>query len=132
MACLPTHTPGELEFVLSLTTRQRAIGQCRGPLLRIAFWPYRVFVLEHVLDSKIASDLLWDGFCDDGCKELRFELCGAHWMDLASLCQVRADQYRRVDWSAQAGQLLRDVCQAAGWDEKEILNMIVWQRERLT
>lgn len=132
MACLPTHTPGELEFVHALVARRCPVAECCGPLLRIAFWPYRVFVLEHLMDSPDASDLLWDGFMSDGAVGIHFELCGAHWMDLVAVCQLRAAQYRRSDWGGQADQLLVDVCTTAGWDPKEILNMMAWQRERLT
>lgn len=132
MTCLPSETRGELEFVQALISRDSGIGQCRGPLLRIAFRPFRVFALEHCMDSEVASDVLWDGFCGDGRDGVQFELCGAHWMDLAALCQMRALQYHRADWTAEGEQLLRDVCRTAGWDAKEILNMLVWQRERLT
>lgn len=130
MACLPTETRGELEFVHALLARD--LGQCRGPLLRIAFWPYRVFVLEQIMDSSLASDVLWDGFQEDGCLGVHFELCGAHWIDLAVLLLLRAMQYRRLDWSDEADQLLENVCASAGWDSKEISNMIAWQSERLT
>lgn len=132
MACLPTEVSDELDFIHALMRRTSSFSQCCGPLLRIAFWPYRVFVLEHVLNSQQASDMLWDGFLEDGCVGVHFELCGAHWMDLAGLCQFRARQYRRDDWSTEAEQLLRDICVTARWDPKEILNMIAWQRERLT
>lgn len=132
MVCLPTETPTELEFIQALVRRRRVINECQGPLLRIAMWPYRVFLLESILDSSIASDMLWSGHCNDGCMGVHFELCGAHWMDLVILCEVRAFQYNRRDWQAEAEQLHIDVCRAGGWDPKEMLNMIMWQRERLT
>lgn len=130
MACLPTETRGELEFVQALHDREA--GRCRGPLLRLGFWPYRIFVLEHILDSQEASDILWDGFREDGCVGVHFELCGAHWLDLATLCAVRSRQYRRKDWVGEAEILMREICQSAQWDVREMANMFAWQRQRLT
>lgn len=130
MACLPTPTHGELEFVHELVTRD--LGQCRGPLLRITFRPYRVSLLELIMNSTAASDVLWDGFQGESYHGLHFERCAAHWMDLAALCGLRAAQYRRVDWSTTADRFMENVCTTAGWDTKEIVNLIAWQGEKLT
>lgn len=130
MACLPSQTCNELEFVSALLSR--AHGQCRGPLMRFAFGPYRVFALEHIMDSAVASDVLWDGFQGEGPDGVHFELCAAHWVDLAALCELRSLQYRRVDWHETAESLMDKLCASAGWDPKEISNMIAWKSERLT
>lgn len=132
MACLPTKTSGELEFVHAMCTRTRPFAECRGPLLRVVLWPFRVFTLEHIFDLQQASDTLWDGYCEDSPAGVLFELCGAHWIDLVTLCGLRARLCKRPDWNSEARHLLDDVCAAAAWDVKEIANMFAWQRERLT
>lgn len=132
MACLPTEVRDELEFVHAMCGRSPDQGECRGPLLRLVFWPYRLFVLENILDCQSASDLLWDGFSGDRPQGVHFELCAAHWMDLVILCALQARRYRRQDWLNEAQHLLDGVCSTAGWDPKEIANMFAWQRERLT
>lgn len=141
MACTPTHDRTELDFVLSLATRTKEIGECRGPLLALALWNWRAVSLEHIFDSAAASDVLWSGMQEDlpppvpapkALGTIQFSLCAAHWIDLACLCWMRSRQYRRSDWKSEADQLLHDTCVAAGWDEKEIVNMFAWQRARLT
>lgn len=132
MTCLPTEACDELSFVRAVSARSPQVDQCAGPSLRISFWPYRVFILEHILASKEASDILWDGFREDDQHGVHFELCAGHWMDLATVCGLRARQYRRADWADQAQILLGQVCTVAGWDAKEIANMFAWQRLRLT
>lgn len=136
MACTPTHDLTELDFVLSLTTRTKEIGECRGPVLDLGLWNWRALTLEHIFDSPAASDILWAGMHEDRLRKrlgfIHFSLCAAHWVDLACLCWMRSRQYRDADFKAEADQLLRDTCEAAGWDEKEIGNMFAWQRARLT
>lgn len=146
MACTPTHDRTELDFVLSLATRTKEIGECRGPLLTLALWNWRAVSLEHIFDSAAASDVLWSGMQEQGLSStkgfgpakgfgsgiIHFSLCAAHWVDLACLCWMRSRQYQRSDWKTEADQLLHDTCVAAGWDEKEIVNMFAWQRARLT
>lgn len=132
MPCTPTETKGELEFVQALLTRSRVEGQCRGPLLRLAMWSWRVLTLEQIFDSPAASDVLWQGVHDDGIMGIHFSLCAAHWLDLACLCWMRAHTQDRADFNAEAEQLLRDVCDTAGWDAKEIVNMFAWRHARLT
>jgi hypothetical protein len=146
MVCTPTHDLTELDFVLSLTTRTKEIGECRGPLLELALWNWRALTLEHIFDSPAASDILWAGMQEQdisvtkgfrpakkfGSGIIHFSLCAAHWVDLACLCWMRSRQHRDPEFKAEADQLLRDTCEAAGWDEKEIGNMFAWQRARLT
>ncbi len=119
----------ELEFVRSLSGRA---DSCQGPLLRIAFTPWRVFTLETAFDSARAAELLWEGHHDDGCLGVHFSLCAAHWIDLCALVWMRSRQQRRKDWHAEADHLLRDICDAARWDPKEIVNMFAWQHSQLT
>lgn len=132
MACRDTETTDELSFVQALHTRNREVGECRGPLLRLGLWSWRVFSLEQIFDSQAANDVLWAGMHEDGQLGIHFSLCAAHWMDLAALCWMRAQQHRRSDWHEEANQLLSEICVTAGWDVKEIVNMFAWQQARLT
>lgn len=133
MSCTATPTKGELQFVLALHTRTKAGGECRGPLVALTLEEAQAFTFARIFDSRSASDLLWDGFIAEADRPgLTFELCGAHWLDLACLIWMRAQQLGRRDYHEEADQLLRDVCEAAGWDPKEIVNMFQWQSARLT
>lgn len=128
MSCTATPDSDELEFVRALHTRSKAEGQCRGPLLRLALLADRVFDLQHIFNSRSASELLWSGYQSDGCLGVHFILCGAHWLDLTCLVWMRGRQQDSVEYHLEADQLLRETCQAAGWDAKEIVNMFQWQR----
>lgn len=119
----------ELEFVHALADRSES---CRGPMLRLAFSPIRAYSLETAFESPKATELLWEGHHVDGNLGVHFSLCAAHWIDLCALVWMRSQQYRRRDWRSEADHLLRDVCQAAGWDPKEIVNMFAWQHSQLT
>lgn len=132
MACLATPALSELDFAHELFRRDSTLSQCAGELITMTFWAYRVFMLEQILDSSTASDLLWDGFTGDGAESVQFELCCAHWFDLAVLAEMRAAQYRRRDWAQTAERLFLSLCKLARWDAKELLNMVTWSRERLT
>jgi hypothetical protein len=132
MACQSTGALGELDFAHSLLSRDHDLNDCTGSLIMMGFWSYQVFLLEHIFESKSASDLLWAGFTGDGADCVQFELCCAHWFDLAVLVELRAAQHRRKDWADQAARLFQCLCALAGWDAKELLNMVAWTRERLT
>ena len=132
MPCTAKEAATELEFVQQLCARRPHVNECCGPLLTIAFPTTGVFVLEHILDSGAASDLLWDGFLPDRHVDVYFRLCAGHWIDLTGLCVWRAKQFARSDWHGIAENLMNEVCQAASWDAKEIANMFAWQRLRLT
>jgi hypothetical protein len=128
MGCEQGSKYSELNFVQAMARRDARKGECVGPLISLRFRPYRVFVLEHVLDSKEASDLLWDGFRDDPHEGVAFELCAAHWLELAAVVEIRASQYRREDWAFMGRTLALDLCESAQWDPKEIVNLFAWQR----
>lgn len=134
MICTATPANGELEFVLSLHTRSKAEGECRGPLATLALKEAKAFAFARIFNSRSAEDLLWGGYCaSDGQRPgMFFQLCAAHWLDLACLLWMRARQLGRTDYHQEADQLLRDVCEAVGWDPKEIVNMFQWQSARLT
>lgn len=128
MACTPSQATTELQFVQALGARDPHVGECCGPMLRIGLWGYRLLTLERIFDSQVATDILWGGMHDDGALGIHFSLCAAHWMDLASLVWMRSQQSGIADWYSEADHLLRDVCAAARWDPKEIVNMFAWQR----
>lgn len=131
MGCVGTGTITELDFIASMANR--GADQCRGPIVDLSFSAVRLDTLETAFDSDQASGLLWGGLVHrtDGAW-LTFGLCAIHWMDLASLVGVRARQYVRGDWMAEASILLNQVCEQAGWDPKEISNLLTWQRVQLT
>jgi hypothetical protein len=132
MACRQSTALSELEFVHALMGRDEELTQCKGAVIGIELWSYKVHVLEEIFDSQVASDLLWDGFTGDGGKVITFQLCCAHWFDLAVLIELRAAQHCEPAYHHVAAQLLMALCHEAGWDPKELLNMVAWSRERLT
>jgi hypothetical protein len=133
MGCSATADVSELNFVLSLNTRSRKVGECRGPVITVPLSSWRVFTLEHAFDSTVAHDVLWSGYEErSASSQMIFALCGAHWLDLSCLLWARAQQSRRGDWHSEADQLLHDVCDHAGWDVKEIINMFAWRHVKLT
>jgi hypothetical protein len=83
--------------------------------------------LEQAINSQRATDVLWDGLALASSDRVTFALCGAHWMDLSYLAGLHGRLQGRRDWSAEGSALLKDICTSAGWDVKEIANMIVWR-----
>lgn len=132
MTCTATPDATEFDFVRAIHTRCRDVSACCGPILTLDMSLGRAFALEQIFDSEIASDLLWDGHDLAEPYGTTFCLCAGHWIDLATLLWFRSRQARRRDWFNEADQLLRDVCTAARWDVKEILNMFRWRNTRLT
>lgn len=132
MSCTATPDHDELNFVLALHTRTKDGSECRGPLLMLGLPPDKVLDFHKIFSSPSASELLWEGFSPEGVQLMRFTLCGAHWLDLACLIWMRAQQADDFEIHVEADQLLRQVCRTASWDAKEIVNMFQWQRARLT
>lgn len=130
MACVPTNAVSELEFVKSLPGRGDEI--CAGPRLRMAVAADQVWEMDRIFDSELAHEVLWSGFEHDSGVGLEFALCAAHWLDLIALFWVRSLQQGLRESEVQARVLLRDLCFIARWDAKEIVNMLAWQRLRLT
>jgi hypothetical protein len=130
VGCSGVDRSTEFEFIRQLADRRP--NECRGPLIGHIFSGYTVAGLEESFQSESAHDLLWDGFLPDCDTGLAFELCAAHWMDLACLTTARSRQHARRDWHALATFVLRETTTAAGWDLKEISNLLVWRRVPLT
>ncbi len=120
----------ELTFVQALAGRGES--QCVGPGIELALEPYRVTFLSVIFGSHLANALLWGGHRTNGPMGLHFHLCAAHWLDLCALTWLRSRQYRSKAWHVEADRLLRDLCEHAGWDPKEIVNLFAWQRTQLT
>jgi hypothetical protein len=130
MPCLSAEPCSELDFVRALQDRPE--GECKGPSIVQTLWSGRVLLLERIFDSQIACDVLWSGYLVDRSDGLVFDLCAAHWFDLACFAWARSRQQSRRDWAWAAEELLQDLCHEAGWDAKEIVNMFAWQSTRLT
>ncbi len=129
MGCVGTEKVTEFEFINSV--RGRSSGECRGPLLALSFTGLTLETLEESFVSYPAYALLWSGFTpSDGL--ITFSLCAAHWMDLSYLAGINGRRHDRADWFNVASLLLRQLLDAAGWDAKEISNMVTWQRVQLT
>ncbi len=135
--CTPSMAAAtEYEFVTSLAGR--APGQCHGPAVTLFLSGYRLELLEEALHSRQALDRLWDGFepyeiaWDGRDDKLAFRLCAAHWFDLSRRAGQVALISARRDLFGVAGVLLHEVLTGAGWDPKEVANMVTWQRVQLT
>ncbi len=121
----------EFEFIRALSEREP--GQCLGPLVTVSLSGFRLVALEEALLAPLAVDLLWAGYRppDTSCG-LAFRLCAAHWFDLSYTAGINARQHLREDWFDTADDLLRRTLACAGWDAKEIANMVNWRRLSLT
>lgn len=128
MACVGSDKITEYDFVTKLDSRR--FEDCLGPLVALAFTGYRLSVLEESLDVPGAHECFWEGYIPaDSCR-LTFRFCAIHWMDLAYLAGTRARQQRRSDWWGEANVLLKETCEAADWDVKEISNLLRWRAHR--
>lgn len=128
MGCTDAGTQSEYEFVRSSADREP--GSCSGPLLTLSFAAFRLAQLEAALPSD-SADFLWDGFqLDTG--PLTFAHCAAHWMDLSLHAGMSARLHRRGDWFNGASHLLDLIFTTAGWDRKEMANLLLWRRVQLT
>ncbi len=133
MQCVGTGAQTEFEFIRSLRDRGReGFGECRGPLLTLTLSGHGLQTLEDSLMSCGAHETLWSGFQRSAAADMAFTLCAAHWMDISHVAGNHARQYQRTDWFAEASSLLKRTLHTAGWDPKEIANMVAWQRVQLT
>lgn len=131
MPCEQCSDMNELEFFGQF--RRRQDGCCLGRLIKFSLGSGSIYQLERSFEgSPRHSDLLWSGFVGDHHVGIIFELCAAHWFDLIWFIGLMAFRHRRRDWAGQSGSLLRDLCYAAGWDEKEVSNVITSMGARLT
>jgi hypothetical protein len=128
MSCAGSTPVTELQFATVLRDGDRDLFDCCGPTLTLPFTAITVAVLEDAFNSPVAHDLLWSGYCPQYLDEIVFTLCVGHWMVLACLAGTRGRVYQRHDWVGAATALLTRICVSAGWDIKELVNMLSWQR----
>lgn len=126
MVCRDAGHCTEIDFVASLRERDH---DCRGPLLEIAL-PEPHFI--GIGDSLAVSDRLWAAAATATDDTVTFSLCAAHWMDLSYFTGVSGVVNGRPDWSLIANDLLCAILRAAGWDFKEMSNLLAWRRAQLT
>jgi hypothetical protein len=127
VGCTGTGAITEFDFIKS--TRDRSPEECRGPLVALSLTGHRLDTLEQSFHSQRAHELLWNAYDPDPLTDrVTFKLCAAHWMDLSYLAGMRARLIGRREWMSEASALLKEVCQGARFDPKEIANMIAWQR----
>lgn len=127
--CVGIGRQTEYEFIQSI--RDRRPGDCRGPHATLKLWRHQIGLLDECFEIGTAPhDLLWQNFQADHPFEgfCVFRLCAAHWMDLSYLVGIRSRENGRVDWMALGSSLMHKACLGAGFDPKEIINMIHWQR----
>lgn len=131
MPCEQSSSMNELEFFGRF--RGREDGCCLGPVIKFSLGSWQIYQLERIFQgSSRHSDLLWSGFVGDSHAGILFELCAAHWFDLIWFIGLMAFRHRRRDWAIQSGSVLCDLCYAAGWDRKEVANLITSMGVRLT
>lgn len=132
MGCVGTEAISEFEFVQSLARRDSS-DQCVGPLVTLTLGGYVLGTLEDSLYTEGEYQALWDGFTDDQPSgKPAFELCTAHWMDLAYRTGMRGRRLLRNEWVGLATSMLDNTCRAAVWDPKEISNLFMWRGVSLT
>lgn len=130
MSCEQSASVNELEFFAQI--RRRPTGHCLGQLITLSLWSWQVYQLERIFQDGPHSELLWSGFVDDRYVGIQYQLCAAHWFDLLWFAGLMAYRDNRRDWAVQAGSLLSDLCYVAGWDRKEVSNLITGMGARLT
>jgi hypothetical protein len=128
------HDPGidVLAFFREVSNGRSPAGSCLGPEITMSLWSWQVGQLERIFQGAPHSDLLWSGYVNVKSVGLEFQLCAAHWFDLVWYAGLAAFRDNRRDWAAQSGMLLTDLCLAAGWDHKEVANLITNMGARLT
>lgn len=129
--CLDAGRQTELEFVHSLRGRQ--VGECRGPLVEIELPARLAERLEDSFCGNVAAlDILTESLHVACGTSATFRLCVAHWLDLAHVSVLHGQEHRNRQWVEVADNLFQRACRTAGWDPKELSNMLVWQRAKLT
>lgn len=120
----------ELQFIQA--SRGRATAECGGPLLVLSLSLAQLSVLNDAAsDAAIAR--LWVASAGvNAHRGLDFQLCAAHWMDLIYWCGIHSALLECPASFTLACALIRALAQAAGWDMRELANLLAWQRVALT
>lgn len=126
-ACRDAGPCTELDFVASLAGRNH---DCRGPLLPITLpQPH----IEGIGDSlAVRGDTFWSSSTPAAGNSFTFTLCAAHWLDVSYLCGISGTLNGRRDWFNIATELLNAILRTAGWDPREMSNLLAWRRAQLT
>jgi len=126
-ACHDAGHSTELDFVASLTGRNHG---CRGPLLSITLPQPHITGIGDSLATR--ADQFWSAASPATGDSFTFTLCAAHWLDLSYLCGISGTLNGRRDWFNIATDLLNAILRSAGWDPRELSNLLAWRRGQLT
>ena len=132
MSCTAGASCTELQFVTALGARDSLSWNCIGPAVTLTLTGHEVRVIGSAVHSPVAFRMLIDNQDPGIDGDPQFTLCAVHWLDLAGLAGVHGRLYQRSRWLAVAAALVRRVCRHAGWDPKEISNLLGWQQIQLT
>jgi len=121
----------QTEWEFFRATRTREPDGCCGPLLKLEISDQQFHRIDEAINDGRARDLLTLQD-DESPQPLWFLLCAAHWMDLIYVVGVKAVTQQEAVWFNTATVLLVQVCQAAGWDPKEVANLVKWRILSLT
>ena len=125
--CRDAGHSSEMDFVASLKGRNH---DCRGPLLSLTLPHQHVTGIGDSLAGR--DDKLWSSIDTTSGDAVTFTLCAAHWLDLSYLTGVSGTLNCRRDWFLIASELLHQILNGAGWDPKEMSNLLAWRRGQLT
>ncbi len=125
--CRDAGRTSELDFVASLNGRNH---DCRGPLLSLTLPQLHITGIGDSLAGR--DDKLWSAADSTIGDCVTFTLCAAHWLDLSYLTGISGTLNSRRDWFLIATDLLHRILRSAGWDPKEMSNLLAWHRAQLT
>lgn len=111
----------ELEFAYSLWSREGS--ECRGPLAKLTLRGHAFKGIVAALDCLDASRALIsraDGMVTAAGG--RFEMCAAHWYDVAMVVGGMAEAHKQPVWQQLNTSLFIMISKAVGWDYREVMN----------
>lgn len=114
----------ELEFIQ--TSGSGETNQCRGQIVGISLDIRAANYVADFFHSAGLGPLFMGGLTNRNETTARFDFCVRHWFDFTSLLYGRAKQESNPYWEQAAKRLYRGACQAAGWDYRELENMVGW------
>ncbi len=119
---------------LACATKRRLAADCAGGLITHSFSAWRLDLIEDsfvAYDDPHPYDFLWNCYTDADARRIYFTMCAFHWMEIASAITVGVHLKGEKSWLFEAERITRDTMRAAGWDQKEIINMFHWRRLRV-
>lgn len=118
----------EFEFVQAMIGRR--VTECLGQTVTLTLGKFILDDLDDVLFACHMGDLhsrLWDGYVDENHGRFTFTLCAGHWMVVAAYAGT-VDRNRPADRPGDG--ILWMTIKAAGWDHKEVANLLSWHATR--